>query len=307
MKDRRSCERGNIIRFRRFPIVVLMTLLIGCAVRPPVSKGPEAETYPPPKPPIYQEVPVEKDPFQGVVQKYRWKALDLEKNGELTKAILCWRVVGRLAPKDREVSERIEILEAQIRTGAEKHFQKGLEAFHRNSIEEARKEFLLTLTYNSHHGKALDYLKYKLHDPDSIVYETKGGDTSKKISQEIYGDPEKDFLVAYFNDLDGRDLIKPRVALKLPKIIPERMARRTSSEEMVNQHASLSKSRKPDLRLQDQAEVHYAKGLKYFLSEDLRKAIEEWEETLRLNPDHPKAKRDLEKAHRLLKNLKRLP
>ena len=50
--------------------------------------------------------------------------------------------------------------------------------------------------------------------------------------------------------------------------------------------------------LQKEAEGHYKKGLAYYTSGDLDKAIEEWQETLRLNPTHPQADQDLQKARR---------
>jgi tetratricopeptide (TPR) repeat protein len=57
-------------------------------------------------------------------------------------------------------------------------------------------------------------------------------------------------------------------------------------------------------RLRKEADNHYAAGLKRFLAEDLEGAVEEWETTLTLSPEHPKAKRDLEKARRLLEQVK---
>jgi tetratricopeptide (TPR) repeat protein len=57
-------------------------------------------------------------------------------------------------------------------------------------------------------------------------------------------------------------------------------------------------------RLRKDADSHYAAGLKRFLAEDLDGAVEEWETTLKLSPEHPKAKRDLEKARRLLEQVK---
>ena len=54
------------------------------------------------------------------------------------------------------------------------------------------------------------------------------------------------------------------------------------------------------------AEVHYISGIKYFTEENLDKAVEEWEETLKLNPQHPKAKGDIENAAKLLQKLKEI-
>jgi len=54
------------------------------------------------------------------------------------------------------------------------------------------------------------------------------------------------------------------------------------------------------------AEVHYINGIKYFTEENLDKAVEEWQETLKLNPQHPKAKGDMENAAKLLQKLKEI-
>jgi len=287
-------------------VSIIILLLLGCAVQRPVSEEPVTEKYPSPGSPVYQEPFIEKDPFQGFPQKYRLQAAKFEKSGELRKALFYWKVVRSLTPKDQEASERIKVLETQIRTEAENHFLMGLDHFRKKSTHEARKEFLIVLAYNPEHLQALDYLRHKLNDLDCIFYETKGGDTLKKISQEIYKDSEMDFLIAYLNDLNSRDQLKPGMALKLPVITSARLAKPTYSEETINKSDSLPKSRKLDRQLLEQAEVHYAKGIRYFLVEELDKAIEEWEETLRLNSDHPKAKKDLQKALRMLENLRKL-
>jgi tetratricopeptide (TPR) repeat protein len=283
-------------------IIILFIFLLGCAVERPISKVPVTEKYPPPKPPVYKE----KDPFQGFPEKYRLKAIEFEKSEELPRALFFWKVVHSFAQNDQEVQERIEALEARIQKEAERHFQKGVEALQNNSIPTARKEFLIALAFNPEHRQALDYLKNKLNDQEYIVYETKRGDTLKRISQEIYKDPEKEFLIAYFNDLDSRGPLKSEMALKLPVITSIWMSKPAYSEEKpIKSIIPLPKLPKIELKLQDQAEVHYAKGIRHFLAEELEQAIGEWEETLRLNPDHPNAKKDLQKARRLLENLKK--
>ncbi len=50
------------------------------------------------------------------------------------------------------------------------------------------------------------------------------------------------------------------------------------------------------LQKQDTAEAYYAEGVKYFVNDDLDKAIRSFEATLALNPDHPQAKKDLRMA-----------
>ena len=284
----------------------MILLLFGCAAQPPVRKPPVTE----PPPEVSQVIPepvVERDPFQALPEKIRLKALELEKNGEFSKALFYWKVVLRLKPHERAASEKIKALETHIRREADRHFSKGLESFQKKSIQEARREFLLCLAYEPDHVQALDYLKHRLYEPDSLAYETREGDTLKKISQEIYQDPEKDFLIAYFNNLENRDSLKPGLTLKLPVITSIGAAKKSYSDERVYKPNSLPKLQKPEVQSKEQAEAHYEKGIRHFLAEELDQAVMEWEETLRLNPEHSKAKRDLEKARRLLKNLKRLP
>jgi len=54
------------------------------------------------------------------------------------------------------------------------------------------------------------------------------------------------------------------------------------------------------------ADFHYLAGVRFFINEELEKAIREWERTLALNPRHHKASRDLENARMILKRLKEI-
>ncbi len=58
--------------------------------------------------------------------------------------------------------------------------------------------------------------------------------------------------------------------------------------------------------IEKDAEIYYREGVKRFLNEELEEAINEWEKTLVLNPEHQKAKRDIENARGLLEKLKQI-
>jgi len=58
--------------------------------------------------------------------------------------------------------------------------------------------------------------------------------------------------------------------------------------------------------IKQQAEAHYIQGVKHFLNEELQLAIEEWEKTLKLNPKHEKAKKNIKNAKSLLEKLKKV-
>ena len=59
-------------------------------------------------------------------------------------------------------------------------------------------------------------------------------------------------------------------------------------------------------KLDQQAESHYKTGVKYFVEEKLEEAIAEWEETLRLNPEHRNARISLKQARDLLDKYKKI-
>jgi tetratricopeptide (TPR) repeat protein len=55
--------------------------------------------------------------------------------------------------------------------------------------------------------------------------------------------------------------------------------------------------------LENRAELHYKKGMAYYAEERFEEALKEWQETLRLNPNHSKARQDIQKLDRMLKQL----
>ncbi len=178
-----------------------------------------------------------------------------------------------------------------------RHFQNGLDYLNNGSLQAARREFLLLLAYDPEDQAALDYLKTKTVEADYTTYETRQGDTTEAIARKVYGDPKKDFLVAYFSDLGSNEPLKPGVILKLPILDGETKSQKKPEAQRQPKRSTVSSSSAPD---KARAEDHYRRGVNCFLAEDLQGAIREWEETLRLDPTHPNARRDAEKARSLL-------
>jgi tetratricopeptide (TPR) repeat protein len=53
-------------------------------------------------------------------------------------------------------------------------------------------------------------------------------------------------------------------------------------------------------RINARAEEFYRRGVKHFLNEELEEAVAAWKKALELNPNHPKARQDMDNALRLL-------
>jgi len=295
-----------------FPFILSAVLLFGCAKRavipeerPPVPPPPAPEAPAVPERPVAEPAPKpvpEKDPFEGISGKYRLKAVEEEKRRDWGKALLAWKVVHAFAPDDLGARSKIEHLSARITAEAERHFQRGVEFFQRNAGQSAGKEFAAALAHQPDHPAAIDYLGRILTEPELFEYQTVEGDTVADISRKIYEDPDLGFLVAYFNDLEARKPVRPGMIVKAPVLRPHLIAR-TAPKEVYRKPAAPSKPGKTTQPSPQEADRHYEKGLKYFMANDLEKAIQEWETTLQLNPAHPKANRDLDRAKKLRERL----
>ena len=194
------------------------------------------------------------DPFFALAETYRLKGREFKKSGDLPKALNAWKVVKSFAPEDAEAEREIADLKNLIPAAAERHFQKGLALFKNHSLALARKEFLAAIYLHPDHPDAFHYLKEKLPGEDFHTYEIKKGETPKQVSQKLYGDSQKDFIIAYFNDLRGDGPLEfPRI-LKTPILNPRLKKGPVSSAKPV---ANLEFA-KP---LETRAELEKARGV----------------------------------------------
>lgn len=113
-------------------------------------------------------------------------------------------------------------------------------------------------------------------------------------------------IVAYGPSSAARDIINGSYyALAMEEFRAGRFLEAKTLFAMVNrdykQTSDYMRSIKNQLRVR--ADYHYKKGIQYFVEEKLAKAVSEWETTLRLNPEHAKARAELKKARTMLKNL----
>jgi tetratricopeptide (TPR) repeat protein len=194
---------GKILLVFLLPLIPVF--VGGCATLRGISEKPAS----PPSSTVLQ-----KDSISA--QPYRLKALEHEERGDYPRALKNWRIVKSLAPGGVQAEEKIIQLKNQIPAAAERHFKKGLAFLQSHSHASARKEFLLCLYLNPDHAQALLYLKQRMAGEVSVTYEVKKGDTIKEVASQIYGDPQKDFLIAYFNGLKIDSPIEPPMILKVP-------------------------------------------------------------------------------------------
>mgnify|MGYP001612463522 FL=1 len=264
-------------------------LMVSCAgVRPeptPSFPPPVAEEAPPP------------DPFRAFSETIRGRARGAETRGDLRKSLFLWKVIMRFVPGDDEGAEKVRTLSGRLRSAADAHFRKGVEQYKAGEGAAARREFLLVLANDLDHTGARDYLKNRLAAPDVVTYETREGDTLRRIAKEKYNDPDRDGLIAYLNDLDKNAPLRPGTLLRfpVPDAIPTVEGADKPGKDILNY------SRETDLK---EAERLYRSGIRQFQAGELEKAAADWEKTLRFDPEHAKARKDLDRVRRMLDKLK---
>jgi tetratricopeptide (TPR) repeat protein len=122
-----------------------------------------------------------------------------------------------------------------------------------------------------------------------------------KVTEEILKqDPGNDEAKMLFSNASyklGKILLDHNQADKAMDIL----SRIEPSYEDTGQLLSVAKA-----RMKAQAEALYRDGVKQFVNEELEKAIKTWDRVLELNPDHVKARQDMENAQRLLEKLRAL-
>lgn len=190
----------------------------------------------------------EDDRFSALVSRHEEKAAEYEKKGDLRKALRSWEIVNEFKPDDGKVLTQIIYLKSQIQKTASDHYKKGIAYFNNNSMKAALREFLLTLSLNPDHKEALYYVKYRMTGDELIVYEVKKGDTAKGIAQKAFNDSSKDFLIAYFNDLNKEARLLPGMTIVLPSLeviqgAPEITPSEEEPAEYINVKQEIRKAR----------------------------------------------------------------
>jgi tetratricopeptide (TPR) repeat protein len=285
-----------------------------------------------------------KPPLDDFALHYAEKGLEYERYRELHKALLCWNIVARFHPDNQRVVQKIADLKAEIARLSDIHFNRGTACYRNGLLRKARQEFLLCLACDPNNMAAADFLRKDLQEKVYSYHVIREEDTLQDIAEEAYGSRRNEFLIAYFNDLDHKTELVPGVRLQLPlsAVIPTGDPDKTvtpgtepgkrssvyldqlmSQAEYFFTHEEYEKAMTTAQKVLDhditnkraiqffeqmeiEAEKHYRRGIKYFLNEKIGQSIIEWETAFILNPDHEKARLNIEKAQYLIKKFKEL-
>ncbi len=167
-------------------------------------------------------------------EQYRIKAREYEETRELQRAITSLKIAGDLAPGNKEILLETDRLVSKSEIEAQSHFKKGLSYAEKNDLKAARDEFITALRYNPDFREPFEHLKNMLHPEAFMMYPVEKKDTLKMIALKVYQDYKKDFLIAYFNDIEQNIPLKPGTVLKLPVLDKILVQKQFDAEDELN-------------------------------------------------------------------------
>ncbi|MEW5909079.1 MAG: hypothetical protein AB1659_04695 [Thermodesulfobacteriota bacterium] len=149
----------------------------------------------------------------------RGTALDQERQGKLRIALHLWESLAYYTPDDPESRQKLLELKGKIREKVDFHLTRGRTYYFHSSVRDARREFLRVLFYDPDNLEALDYVKNRLHGEDYLVHEVKTGESFQTLSDLYYQDPQKEFVIAAYNDMKPEESLESGKKVKIPVIV----------------------------------------------------------------------------------------
>ncbi|MGV1098850.1 LysM peptidoglycan-binding domain-containing protein [Thiovibrio sp. JS02] len=177
-----------------------------------------------------------RSPFAAdLVAEHRTRALAYEQDDELQRALLSWRVVLFLEPKNSEAAGRIAQLSSRARQGGMEHYQQAMRWRGKGEEQKARIELLKALRLAPDNREAYAALFYEENMNEHRVAK---GETLEGIARKYYQNPEYAQLIALVNGLSSADgVLKPGALLRFPKFAPrpekEEPSRDADTEKLI--------------------------------------------------------------------------
>ncbi len=149
---------------------------------------------------------------------HRQKAVELERSGDLRRALDEWKIALTLDPRDAAAREGRGRLQARLEGAVANRLRQGQEALRKGAPLEARRHFLAALALDPGNKVAFEGLRDGVKEPRFVLHTVARGETLGAIAERYYGDRARAEVIWETNQLP----LKPRLAagsqLKIPEI-----------------------------------------------------------------------------------------
>src|SRR5262245_15212842 len=196
---------------------LLVALTLGaCATAAPPPE-PTVAT-PAPTSPAAPAPPTGPSKRQALAAAHREKAVALEREGALRRALDEWEIALAIEPGDTAARQGREKLLARIEGAVAARIAEGRAALARGSIAEARRRFLAALALDPGNRTAFEILQNEAREMPFITHTVRAGDTLGALAQRYYGDRMRSEVIWEANRLPPNTRLAAGTTLKIPEI-----------------------------------------------------------------------------------------
>jgi tetratricopeptide (TPR) repeat protein len=178
--------------------------------RPVAPEAPRVVTPPPapPRPPIRETL----------AAPHRDRALELERDGFLRRALEEWKIARTIDPDSAAIREGQAKLAARIEGLVAERVNEGRAALARGSHVEARRRLLLALALDPGNRAIVTLLQNEVRDVEFLTHTVRAGDTLAALAERYYGDRSRSEVIWETNQLPPNPRLVAGTTLKIPEI-----------------------------------------------------------------------------------------
>ncbi len=206
-------------RLGRLALVSLAVAWGACAAPAPRPPREEAAPAPAPAPAVAEPTPPPPpSPVEVLAAERRQKADELERGGNLRRALDEWKIALTIDPADAAARERKKALEGRIEGEVAERLRQGREALARGAHLEARRHFLAALALDPTNQSAFDALRSEVRDVRFVLHTVRRGETLAALAERYYGDRTRAEVIGETNQFPPAARLAVGATLKIPEI-----------------------------------------------------------------------------------------
>src|SRR5262249_13931141 len=162
--------------------------------------------------------PVAPSPARSLAAPHRSRAVALEREGSLRRALDEGKIALTIDPGDAAAPARKRAPGARVGEAVAARLRQGRDALARGVQLEARRHFLAVLAIDPANRVAFEALSSEVREVRSVLHTVRRGETLASIAERYYGDRSRGEVIGASNRLTADAHLGIGTSLKVPEI-----------------------------------------------------------------------------------------